>query len=183
MLHRKREKKRRKEDEVSRESFLRSCVGYFFFFPLCLPLTLPLFETKTQADFERRADPKSSEAAALLEEMRAHVKRVRESFPPQRAFSFPPFFLAASPQELRLKPPLFLVSSSLSPSSLFLLLLSSRQLEALRRDEDPRLSFSTPEFKEAQRVFTDGFKVRERKREGVFPLFFRKFIFLFLPLL
>jgi hypothetical protein len=29
-----------------------------------------------QADFERRADPKSSEAAALLEEMRAHVKRV-----------------------------------------------------------------------------------------------------------
>ena len=100
LLHRKREKKRRKEDEVSRESFLRSCVGYFFFFPLCLPLTLPLFETKTQADFERRADPKSSEAAALLEEMRAHVKRVRESFSPQRAFSFPPFFLAASPQEL-----------------------------------------------------------------------------------
>ena len=42
----------------------------------------------------------ASEAAALLEEMRAHVKRVRESFPPQRAFSFPPFFLAASPQEL-----------------------------------------------------------------------------------
>ena len=30
----------------------------------------------------------------------------------------------------------------------------------MRKNEDPRLSFSTPEFKEAQRVFTDGFKVQ-----------------------
>jgi hypothetical protein len=30
----------------------------------------------------------------------------------------------------------------------------------MRKNEDPRLSFSTPEFKEAQRIFTDGFKVR-----------------------
>lgn len=30
----------------------------------------------------------------------------------------------------------------------------------MRKNEDPRLSFSTPEFKEAQRVFTDNFKVR-----------------------
>jgi hypothetical protein len=29
----------------------------------------------------------------------------------------------------------------------------------MRKNEDPRLSFSTPEFKEAQRIFTDGFKV------------------------
>jgi len=29
----------------------------------------------------------------------------------------------------------------------------------LRKHEDPRLSFSTPEFREAQRVFTDNFKV------------------------
>merc|ERR1712176_577238 len=28
----------------------------------------------------------------------------------------------------------------------------------MRKNEDPRLSFSTPEFKEAQRVFSDGFK-------------------------
>jgi hypothetical protein len=34
------------------------------------------------------------------------------------------------------------------------------QLEEMRKNEDPRLSFSTPEFKEAQRMFTDGFKVR-----------------------
>ena len=33
------------------------------------------------------------------------------------------------------------------------------RLEAAARDEDPRLSFSTPEFKEAQRAFTEGFKV------------------------
>jgi hypothetical protein len=33
------------------------------------------------------------------------------------------------------------------------------QLQELKRMEDPRLSFSTPEFKEAQRVFTDNFKV------------------------
>ncbi|KAG1674393.1 hypothetical protein FOA52_012919 [Chlamydomonas sp. UWO 241] len=32
------------------------------------------------------------------------------------------------------------------------------QLQEQRRTEDPRLSFSTPEFKEAQRQFTDGFK-------------------------
>ena len=33
------------------------------------------------------------------------------------------------------------------------------QLEEMRKNEDPRLSFSTPEFKEAQRMFSDGFKV------------------------
>ena len=33
------------------------------------------------------------------------------------------------------------------------------QLEEMRKNEDPRLSFSTPEFKEAQRIFTEGFKV------------------------
>ena len=39
------------------------------------------------------------------------------------------------------------------------------QLEEMRKNEDPRLSFSTPEFKEAQRIFTDNFKVSaERKR-------------------
>ena len=32
------------------------------------------------------------------------------------------------------------------------------QLQEQRRTEDPRLSFSTPEFKEAQRIFTDGFR-------------------------
>jgi len=32
------------------------------------------------------------------------------------------------------------------------------QLEDLRKHEDPRLSFSTPEFREAQRIFTDNFK-------------------------
>lgn len=34
-----------------------------------------------------------------------------------------------------------------------------KKLEDMRKNEDPRLSFSTPEFKEAQRIFTDGFKV------------------------
>lgn len=34
------------------------------------------------------------------------------------------------------------------------------QLQDMTRDADPRLSFSTPEFKEAQRAFTDGFKVQ-----------------------
>ena len=32
------------------------------------------------------------------------------------------------------------------------------QLEEMRKNEDPRLSFSTPEFKEAQRIFTENFK-------------------------
>ena len=33
-------------------------------------------------------------------------------------------------------------------------------LRRMRQAEDPRLSFSTPEFKEASRVFTENFKVR-----------------------
>merc|ERR1712032_1360764 len=28
----------------------------------------------------------------------------------------------------------------------------------MRKNEDPRLSFCTPEFRESQRIFTDGFK-------------------------
>eukprot|EP00873_Tetraselmis_striata_P046616 jgi/Tetstr1/466880/TSEL_011335.t1 len=32
------------------------------------------------------------------------------------------------------------------------------KLSELRKNEDPRLSFSTPEFKKAQRTFTDNFK-------------------------
>jgi hypothetical protein len=34
------------------------------------------------------------------------------------------------------------------------------QLQEIKKNEDPRLSFCTPEFKEAQRTFTDAFKVR-----------------------
>jgi hypothetical protein len=33
------------------------------------------------------------------------------------------------------------------------------QLQDLKKNEDPRLSFCTPEFKDAQRTFTDAFKV------------------------
>ncbi|EFJ52167.1 hypothetical protein VOLCADRAFT_87047 [Volvox carteri f. nagariensis] len=33
-----------------------------------------------------------------------------------------------------------------------------KKLQDMTKDADPRLSFSTPEFKEAQRAFTDGFK-------------------------
>lgn len=40
------------------------------------------------------------------------------------------------------------------------------QLEEMRKNEDPRLSFSTPEFKEAQRIFTDGFKVIDTSLVG-----------------
>lgn len=32
------------------------------------------------------------------------------------------------------------------------------KLAELRKHEDPRLSFSTPEFREAQRIFTENFK-------------------------
>lgn len=46
------------------------------------------------------------------------------------------------------------------------------QLEDMRKNEDPRLSFSTPEFKEAQRIFTDSFKVRQTSTWSSFPAFF-----------
>ncbi|KAL0044053.1 hypothetical protein WJX82_006009 [Trebouxia sp. C0006] len=58
------------------------------------------------ADYQKRADPNDKQAQTLLDEMRAHIKK----------------------------------------------------LEEMRKNEDPRLSFSTPEFKEAQRMFTDNLK-------------------------
>eukprot|EP00884_Botryococcus_braunii_P022702 jgi/Botrbrau1/9115/Bobra.0305s0019.1 len=58
------------------------------------------------ATFQQRSDPNDRQQQNLLEEMRAHIKK----------------------------------------------------LEEMRKNEDPRLSFSTPEFKEAQRMFTEGFK-------------------------
>ena len=45
------------------------------------------------------------------------------------------------------------------------------QLEEMRKNEDPRLSFATPEFKEAQRIFTDNFKVRASTLPGIVQVF------------
>merc|ERR1712118_631912 len=59
-----------------------------------------------ERECEKRVDPNNAEQMSLLEEMRAHTKK----------------------------------------------------LEDMRKHEDPRLSFATPEFREAQRVFTDNFK-------------------------
>ena len=42
----------------------------------------------------------------------------------------------------------------------------TEKLKKMREHEDPRLSFATPEFKEAQRVFQENYKVRERRRRG-----------------
>ena len=38
--------------------------------------------------------------------------------------------------------------------------MHTEKLKAHRKNEDPRLSFTTPEFKEASRVFTEAYKVR-----------------------
>ena len=40
------------------------------------------------------------------------------------------------------------------------------QLEEMRKNEDPRLSFATPEFKDAQRTFTENFKVCSSEEPG-----------------
>lgn len=42
------------------------------------------------------------------------------------------------------------------------------QLQDIKKNEDPRLSFSTPEFKEAQRTFTDNLKVLSTARQWLF---------------
>lgn len=39
----------------------------------------------------------------------------------------------------------------------------TEKLEKMREFEDPRLSFTTPEFKEAQRIFQENYKVRRRR--------------------
>ena len=53
-------------------------------------------------------------------------------------------------------------SYSASEVSCRLTSCSRPQLEDLRKNEDPRLSFATPEFKEAQRAFTERFKVSQK---------------------
>lgn len=63
-------------------------------------------DNETLKGFEERADPNNKEQSDLLEEMRAHTKKLTD----------------------------------------------------LRKNEDPRLSFSTPEFRESQRLFTEAFK-------------------------
>jgi len=82
-----------------------------------------------QKEFEKRVDPNDKTAQTLLDEMRQHIKKV----------SLCLFDFAAERHMLTL------CSFPL-------------QLEDMRKNEDPRLSFSTPEFKEAQRTFTDAFK-------------------------
>lgn len=37
-----------------------------------------------QREFEKRSDPKNRQEAALLDEMRAHVKKVHAAYPPDR---------------------------------------------------------------------------------------------------
>jgi len=44
--------------------------------------------------------------------------------------------------------------------------MHTEKLKAHRKNEDPRLSFTTPEFKEASRVFTEAYKARTVAREG-----------------
>ena len=116
---RKRENRRTREGldrdfPLPRSASLASVTFFSLSPPLPLSLTRPpLFET--QADFERRADPKSSEAAALLEEMRAHVKRVRER---ERGFaiskSVPPPPRRRNCSSLTRKPSFLSLSLSLS---------------------------------------------------------------------
>lgn len=43
----------------------------------------------------------------------------------------------------------------------------TEKLANYRKNEDPRMSFTTPEFKEASRQFSEAFKVRLRLRGGV----------------
>lgn len=86
-----------------------------------------------QADYQERVDPNDKQAQNLLEEMRAHIKKVSCSF------------IAADNFDYVLQHPVTTTRCV--------------QLEEMRKNEDPRLSFSTPEFKEAQRMFSDGFKV------------------------
>lgn len=112
--------------------------------PPC-PVPLP------QREYERRADPNDRNAQALLEEMRQHIKKASASGGGACAAAAAAGVLPAGrpgPAPTGVPRPL---------------LLPSPQLEEMRKNEDPRLSFSTPEFKEAQRQFTDGFKA---SREG-----------------
>ena len=133
-----------------------------------------------QREFERRADPKDKNAQALLEEMRQHVKKVgaaraerdHVAHPghmcgPQAAgatgrgsasWEGPPARAAARSRPTFLARPVPVTPRARPAARL--------QLEEMRQNEDPRLSFATPEFKEAQRVFTDNFKVCQGVPQG-----------------
>lgn len=88
-----------------------------------------------QADYQERVDPNDKQAQTLLEEMRAHTKKAHTHL----------LVLTAVDG---------LLLCVQTPFTTWCV-----QLEEMRKNEDPRLSFSTPEFKEAQRMFSDGFKV------------------------
>lgn len=99
------------------------------FFYFLYPVLIRYSSNILQKEFEKRVDPNDKTAQTLLDEMRQHIKKV----------SLFLFDFAAERHMLTLGSfPL--------------------QLEDMRKNEDPRLSFSTPEFKEAQRTFTDAFK-------------------------
>lgn len=98
-----------------------------------------------QAEYERKANPNDRGQQALLEEMRAHVKKAWT-------------WLAVHDKLSQLGAQV-MHDNPLQLLSLKRHRLCDMQLEEMRKNEDPRLSFSTPEFKEAQRIFTDNFKV------------------------
>lgn len=116
----------------------------------------PLTRSTRGADFESRADPNNKEQMSLLEASRAN------SLYPPRPRS------AHATQRLRL-----LRRGLTRPRARGLACARAAQemrahtdkLAAYRKHEDPRLSFTTPEFKEASRTFSDNFKAR-RGRAG-----------------
>ena len=112
-----------------------------------------------QADYETRVDPNNKQAQDLLDEMRAHVKKVWNCCSQTaRACACLPAVSSASAAVEKGMNSFSLSGHVLKPEMRL-------QLEEMRKNEDPRLSFSTPEFKEAQRMFTDGLKVHTHAQQ------------------
>ena len=118
--------------------------------PGCIGIDAPSPGSHAQEQLEKQADPSNKEQQALLEEMRAHLKKLQV-----RAQPVPCWGAAGRDRSL-------LVMAGTHTTMPRRQLKQHHGPQDLRRNEDPRLSFSTPEFKEAQRAFTDGFKVRRR---------------------
>lgn len=95
---------------------------------------MPWPAPSAQREFERRANPNDKQAQALLDEMRQHIKKL---------------------EEMRCAGPLR--GSSLHGKRNGTTRHSHPRFPR-RKYEDPRMSFCTPEFREAQRVFTENLK-------------------------
>ncbi len=109
--------------------------------------------------FESRVDPNNKEAMSLIEARRMGMALTR--FIPRGCATRSLSRQAGGAPRIRgAQPDAAVYAHSSCCVGAQEMRMHTEKLKAHRKNEDPRLSFTTPEFKEASRVFTEAYKVR-----------------------